>query len=106
MTTSVSGGVGRWYPVADILCCVASLVVAVGAAERTLFRSGDDVLRMLIVAYGPYVHNVRAVRPERAGQVQHVACGRHLYCQLTFIVLLSRCSIITPPLRNGMSVVW
>jgi len=42
--------------VADILCCVTSLVVALGAAERTLFRSaGDDVLRMLIVAYGPYV---------------------------------------------------
>ena len=46
--------------IADILCCVASLVVAVGAAERTMFQSGDDVLRMLIVAYGPYVQNALA----------------------------------------------
>lgn len=27
--------------IADILCCVASLVVALGAEERTLFRSRD-----------------------------------------------------------------
>jgi len=46
--------------IADILCCVASLVVTVGAAERTLFRSGDDAARMLIVAYGPYVQNLLA----------------------------------------------
>jgi len=46
--------------VADILCCVASLIVAIGAVERTLFRSRDDVLRMLIVAYGPYVQNALA----------------------------------------------
>jgi len=36
--------------VADILCCVASLIVAVGADEQILFREGDDTLRMLIVA--------------------------------------------------------
>lgn len=46
--------------IADILCCVASLVVAVGGVERTLFRSRDDVLPMLIVAYGPYLQNALA----------------------------------------------
>jgi len=46
--------------IADILCCVASLVVAVGAVERTFFQSRDDMLKMLIVAYGPYVQNALA----------------------------------------------
>ena len=45
--------------IADILCCVASLIVAVGAVERALFQS-RDMLRMLIVAYGPYAQNALA----------------------------------------------
>jgi len=46
--------------IADILCCLASLIVTIGAVERILFQSGDDVLRMLVVVYGPYVQNALA----------------------------------------------
>jgi len=40
--------------------CLASLIVTIGAVERILFQSGDDVLRMLVVVYGPYVQNALA----------------------------------------------
>jgi len=62
--------------IADILCCVASLVVAVGSAERALFQSGYDVLRMLIKAYGPYVQNVLA----KSSTWLVVVTSPHLYC--------------------------
>jgi len=62
--------------IADILCCLASLVVAVGAVERTLFESGDDTLRMLIVAYGPYMQN--ALAKSSTWLVVVTAVGRYI----------------------------
>ena len=72
---SVSGGVSEAVD-ADILCCVASLVVALGAVERTVFRSRDDLVRMLIVAYGPYVQN--ALAKSSAWLVVVTAVGRYV----------------------------